>query len=170
MSLPKKIKAFNLFADGQGLAGTIKKITLPKLGRKFEEYRADVMDGPIEIDLGGDKLEASFTVEEHNDILLAKYGLCNHAGVRLRMMASAESDDCEFDEIQIVMHGRWREVDMGDIESGNDNSMDVQMAISHYEYIKNGVEIVYIDRATGVERVGGVDRTAERRRNLGLNY
>ena len=90
--------------------------------------------------------------------------------VRLRLMASAESDDCSFDELQVVMHGRWREVDQGDLEGGKSTEMKVQIAISHYEYIKNGAELVFIDRESGVERVGGIDRTAERRKAVGLEY
>ena len=170
MAMPKKVKAFQLFNDGVGKAGMVKNVTLPKLARKFEEYRADIMDGPIEIDLGGEKLEANFTLEEFDEQILKQWGICNHGGVRLRLMASAESDDCSFDELQVVMHGRWREVDQGDLEGGKSTEMKVQIAISHYEYIKNGAELVFIDRESGVERVGGIDRTAERRKAVGLEY
>ena len=170
MAMPKKVKAFQLFNEGVGKAGMVKNVTLPKLTRKFEEYRADIMDGPIEIDLGGEKLEASFTLEEFDEQILRQWGICNHAGVRLMLMASAEYDDCGFDELRIVMHGRWREVDQGDIEPGKSSEMKVQIAMSHYEYIKNDVELVFIDRASGKEVVGGVDRTAQRRKAIGLLY
>ena len=170
MAMPKKVKAFQLFNEGIGKAGMVKNVTLPKLSRKFEEYRADIMDGPIEIDLGGEKLESSFTLEEFDEQILRQWGICNHAGVRLRLMASAESDSCGFDDLQVVMHGRWREIDQGDLEGGKSAEMKVQIAISHYEYLKNGVELVYIDRESGVERVGGTDRTAQRRKAIGLEY
>ena len=59
MAMPKKVKAFQLFNEGIGKAGMVKNVTLPKLSRKFEEYRADIMDGPIEIDHSGKRRKAS---------------------------------------------------------------------------------------------------------------
>lgn len=170
MAMPKKIKKFNLFNDGETKLGLVPKVKLPKLARKFEEYRADIMDGPIEIDLGGEKLEASFTLAEFDEQILTQYGVCDHAAVKVRLMASADADDCGHDEVQVVMWGRWREIDLGELEAGGDSQMEVHMAITHYEYIKNDKPLVFIDRESGIEIVGGVDRTARQRKAIGLEY
>ena len=57
MSLPRKLKHFNAFYNGEEFFGQATEITLPKLARKFEEYRGGGMPGPIDIDLGNEKLE-----------------------------------------------------------------------------------------------------------------
>ncbi len=169
MGMPKKIKAWQLFIAGVPYPGTVSKVQLPKLGRKFEEYRADVMAGPVEIDLGSDKLQASFTLEEYLPAVLDDWGVCNHKAVKLELKASAESDDCQVDPVRAVMWGRWRELDPGEWESGKSSQSRVEISLSHYEYHHNG-EKVFIDMEMGVERSGGVDRTAARRAAIGMGY
>ena len=55
-------KNFNLFVDGKGFAGQIEEFTPPKLTLKTEEFRAAGMDAPIELTMGLEKLEASFSL------------------------------------------------------------------------------------------------------------
>jgi len=38
--IPRKLKAFSLFVEGRGYAGKVAELTLPKLTRKMEEWRA----------------------------------------------------------------------------------------------------------------------------------
>jgi P2 family phage contractile tail tube protein len=60
MSLPSKLKNFNLFGDGNIWRALIDSVTLPKLTRKVEEWRGGGMHGPIDVDLGLEKLELTF--------------------------------------------------------------------------------------------------------------
>ena len=60
MALPSKLKNFNLFGDGNVWRALIDSVTLPKLTRKVEEWRGGGMHGPIEVDLGHEKIEMSF--------------------------------------------------------------------------------------------------------------
>lgn len=168
--LPHKIKAFQLFIDGNGYPGMVSGVSLPKLSRKFEEYRADIMNGPVEIDLGNEKMQSGFTFEEYHADLLAKWGVCNHAGVKFDLKASEETDNCLGAGVRIVMWGRYREYDFGDLEPGKGNKLKAQISLSHFEYWRDGVELVYIDHESGVERARGVDRTKERRARIGLDY
>lgn len=52
MALPKKLKNMNLFNDGNSYVGQCASVTLPKLSRKLESFRAGGMDGPVKVDLG----------------------------------------------------------------------------------------------------------------------
>jgi len=45
MGLPRKLKNFNLFQNGVSFMGMVPEVTLPKLSRKMEEYRAGGMSG-----------------------------------------------------------------------------------------------------------------------------
>ena len=60
--IPKILKNFNLFIDGRGYVGKCEEVNPPKLSIKSEEYKAGGMDAPIAIDMGMEKLEASFTL------------------------------------------------------------------------------------------------------------
>ena len=39
MALPRKLKHLHLFNDGNNYQGIVESLTLPKFGRKFEQYR-----------------------------------------------------------------------------------------------------------------------------------
>ena len=47
MGMPHKLKQFNVFQNGVLFMGMVPEITLPKLSRKMEEYRAGGMSGPV---------------------------------------------------------------------------------------------------------------------------
>ena len=58
--LPKIIKDAILTVEGRGYAGIIDNIEWPKITRKTDEYRAGGMFGPVDIDLGQEKMELAF--------------------------------------------------------------------------------------------------------------
>ena len=57
MGLPRKIKNFTLFNEGLSYLGEVDEVTLPKLTRKTEDWRAGGMGGPIKADFGMEGLE-----------------------------------------------------------------------------------------------------------------
>ncbi len=73
--LPKTLKNFNLFIEGESYAGRIEELTLPKLSRKMEKYRGGGLNGDIEIDLGMEKLEMEFTLREYSREVLNQWGV-----------------------------------------------------------------------------------------------
>ena len=62
---PEVLKNINVFVDGVGKVGIAAQLTLPKLTYKTEEFRGGGMNAPIEIPMGMEKLEASFTAREY---------------------------------------------------------------------------------------------------------
>lgn len=168
--LPKTLKNFNLFIEGGSFMGRAEETTLPKLGRKMEEYRGAGMNAPMEIDMGSEKLEADFTLREFSDAVLLQYGVVDSAGVALRLRAAAQRDDAsgETDAIEVVMRGRWREIDQGTVKSGDAASMKVAMAITYYKYIVNGETLIELDTLNMIEKVGENDRLAEQRAALDI--
>lgn len=54
MALPKKLKYFNMFFDGDNYFGMVPEITPAKLTRKTEDYQAGGMPGSVAVDLGFD--------------------------------------------------------------------------------------------------------------------
>ena len=52
MALPKKLKMMDLFNNGISYLGQTGEVTIPKLARKFEDWRGGGMNGNVKIDLG----------------------------------------------------------------------------------------------------------------------
>lgn len=169
-TLPRKLKLFSLFIEGQGFAGRAEELTLPKLTRKTEEYRAGGMNAPIEIDLGMEKLEAEFTLADYSEEILALWGVKNNAQVGLRFKGALEVDDGTgtVTPIEVVLRGRWRELDLGSWKAGESASLKVSVAASYFKYTSNGQVIIEIDAANLVEMVNGKDRLAPHRTAIGL--
>ncbi|CAM6561936.1 hypothetical protein ESCOCK354M_20300 [Escherichia coli] len=62
MAVPKHLRFFTLFVDGENEVGKVTSVTPPKLTRKTDSYRGGGMMGAVSIDLGLDDsaLDASF--------------------------------------------------------------------------------------------------------------
>lgn len=170
MALPKKIKNFNLFLDGEGYSGRATEVTLPKLSRKMEDFEAGGMLGPISIDMGQEKLEGECTIAEYSRKLLEQYGVGSADGVQMRFRGAAVNDGTtsETDAIEVVMRGRFKELDMGTVKKSDNNEMKLSYALTYYKYTLNGQDIIEIDMVNMIFIVGGVDRLKEQREALGL--
>ena len=84
MALPKKLKNFNLFQNGENFAGQVAEVTPPKLTRKMEAYRGGGMNGPIDIDQGQEGIVLEWTAGGFMRSVCAQYGITKHDGVQLR--------------------------------------------------------------------------------------
>jgi len=169
IKLPEKLKGFALFVDSVGYAGRCTELTLPKLSRKFEEFRAGGMDRPVEIDMGGEKLEADYTLTEYTPAIIEQWGLTTVDGLSTRFKGSVKAEDVDGEEIpiEVVLKGRHRELDMGSWKAGDEATLKVSVAVSDYELIYGGKTLIKISATGQEEVVGGVDRLASRRKNLG---
>lgn len=170
MVLPEKLKGFSLFVDGQGYGGRAEEVTLPKLARKMEEYRGGGMDRPVKIDMGGEALTAEFVLAEYTPDVLKQWGLTTVDGLGLRLKGSVKADNVDGDEIpvEVVLRGRFSEIDQGKWKGGDSATMKVACELAYYEYKYNGESLIKIDVIGSEEVVGGTDRLASRRKNLGL--
>lgn len=169
MALPRTLKHFNVFADGVSHAGEVEEIDLPKLTRKVEEYRAGGMNGPIEVDLGGDKLEMETTYGGLMRDILKQFATTTVDGAMLRFAGAYQREDTgEVDAVEIVVRGRHTEIDFGKAKAGSKDPFKVKSALSYYKLTVNGEEWIEIDHVNFIERVFGVDRLAEQRKAIGL--
>ena len=168
--LPSELKNYNLFIEGRGYAGRVSEMTLPKLTRKTEEDRGGGMNVPVEVDMGMEKLEMEFTLREFSPEVLRQWGVTDSAAVELRFLGAALSDDlgANTDAIEVVVRGRWRELDFGTHKSGEATELKVMVACAYFKYIVNNSTQIEIDSVGMIENVGGSDRLAEQRRALGL--
>ena len=76
MALPKKLKLMDLFNEGNSYLGQTGEVTLPKLGRKFEDWRGGGMNGNIKWDngLSDDMIEFAWKLGGIDPLVISQFG------------------------------------------------------------------------------------------------
>lgn len=169
MALPSKLKNFNLFGDGNVWRGMIDSVTLPKLTRKVEEWRGGGMHGPVDIDLGLEKLELSYKA---GGFLLDGYrafGGKTHNANQWRFAGAYQDDStAEVMAVEVLVNGRVRELDPGEAKAGDDTEQTHTISVSYYKLTVNGSDIIEIDMPGMLFRVDGEDLLDTIRRAIGM--
>lgn len=169
MALPKKLKHFNLFGNGNNWQGEITSLTIPELARQMEEFRGGGMNIPTDIDMGMQKLQFQWTPAGLIPEVFDQFGTAKYDAELLRFAGSYQRDDTgETIPVEIIVRGRHSTIGMGDAESGSNNTGSVTTTLSYYKLSIAGEDVVEIDALGMIEKVRGVDRLEEHRRNIGL--
>lgn len=163
----KILKNFNLFVDGRGYAGRAEEVSPPKLSIKTEELRAGGMDVPISIDMGMEKLEASFSLVEYDPEILKQFGVVSGNAVQLTLRGALTDDETTSPMI-IKLQGMFTEVDMGKFKAGDKATMQCTVACRYYSLEIDGQKVVEIDVDNMTRIIDGTDTLAEIRSALGL--
>lgn len=168
MGLPRKLKLMNLYSDGDSYHGQINEVEQPKLALKLDEYRAGGMIGPVKINFGLETLETTLKMGGFMTEFLKMFG-SNIDGVPLRFMGAYEQDDTgEVTSIELVMRGRFGEIDNGSDKVGDDTEQSYTVPLTYYKVIENGNDIIEIDMLNSIFIVDGKDRLEEHRAAVGL--
>lgn len=168
MGLPRKLKLMNVFTDGNGYHGQVNELEQPKVAMKLEEYRAGGQVGAVKVNLGLETLEATLKMGGFMTEFLKLFG-SNIDGVPLRFMGAYEQDDTgDVTSVEIVMRGRFGEIDSGTAKVGDDTEQSYTVPLTYYKVIENGSDIIEIDMLNSIFVVNGTDRLAEHRAAIGL--
>ena len=168
MALPRKLKGLNLFNDANSYQGVVTAVTLPKLSRKLDAYRGGGMNGAAFIDNGldDDALDMEWTIGGMDELVLSQWGASD---VPLRFTGSYQRDDTgEEIAVEIEVRGKHQSFDFGEAKQGEDTETKITSKNSYLRLSFNGKELIEIDTINMVEKVNGVDRLEQRRKNLGL--
>jgi P2 family phage contractile tail tube protein len=171
MGMPSKLKNMNLFVDGQSYLGVVTSVTLPKLSRKLEKFRAGGMLGAASADLGLDDgaLDFEWSAGGYVKQVLKSIGAVGVDGVQLRFAAAYQADDTQaVDSVEIVVRGRHAEVDRGEAKVGDDTSWKISTHSVYYKETLNGEVLVEIDIMNMLYMAGGVDMMSTIRTAIGL--
>jgi len=169
MGLPRKLKDFILFNDGASYMGNVPELTLPKLSRKMEEYRAGGMTGPVNVDFGNEAITLEWTAGGLLEDALKQYGASTHSAVQLRFSGGYQNDDDGIaSAVEVVVRGRHKEIDMGSAKMATDTTHKYTTTCSYYKLSVDGEVLIEIDFMGGIDKVGGVDRNAGIRKAIGL--
>ncbi|KVO87189.1 phage tail protein [Burkholderia ubonensis] len=169
MGMPRKLKGFNLFQNGENFVGQVTEITLPKLTRKMEDYQGGGMSGPIKVDFGNEGIQMEWTAGGFMKSVLQQYGITQHDGVLLRFAGGYQTEDStSVDAVEIVIKGRHSEIDPGSAKAKEDTAFKVTTVASYYKLSINGEDIIEIDFVNMIDRRNGTDLLAALRTAIGL--
>jgi hypothetical protein len=166
--LDQILKNMNLFVDGRGYAGNVQEMEPPTLTVQTEEYRGGGMDAPVNLDMGMEALECSFTLTQYDKDVLKQFGLAIGSVTPLTMRGHVESDDGTTEPIVINMRGKVTTMEYGTWTPGEKATLQATVSLRYYKYTQGGEVLHEID-VPGMKRIiGGVDQLAEMRANLGI--
>lgn len=169
MGMPRKLKGFNLFQNGENFVGQVTEVTLPKLTRKMEDWQGGGMSGPIKVDFGQEGIQLEWTCGGFMRAVLGQYGITKHDGVLLRFAGGYQSEDSTaVDSVEIVVKGRHSEIEPGTAKAKEDTAFKVTTVASYYKLSINGEDVIEIDFINMIEKINGDDLLAALRKAIGL--
>lgn len=168
MALDDILKNMNLFVDGKGQAGNVEELSLPKLTMKTEEFRNGGMDAPVEIEMGMEKLESSFTLTKYSADVLKLLGLAPGKLVPLTLRGAVESEDGTTKAVVVNLLGKLRELDPGSWKPASKATLKGTVAVRYYKLTIDGEVIHEIDVVNMIRFVNGTDQLAAQRAALGM--
>lgn len=170
MALPKILKYFNTFVDGNSFIGEAESITLPKLTQKLEKYRGAGMPGSVSINLGldDDALSLELSMGGLVPALTKKLG-GTISGTALRFAGAFQQDDSEdFIKYEVEVTGRLKEEDSGDNKQGEVTKVKYSMECVYYKLTVDGEEVFEVDIINMIYKVDGKDLLEKARQAIGL--
>ena|SRR5581483_3025895 len=168
MGLPRKLKNFDTFQNGESFIGQVNSLTLPKLARKMEEIRPGGLDASIKVDMGGEALELSFAAAGYLRSALRQFGATSVGAVQLRWAGAYQAEDTGFYQaVEIVARGRYSEIDRGDAKAGESSETKFTMPLVYYKESVDGRVLFEIDVINHLFLVDGVDILAAQRAAMG---
>ena len=166
--IPQMLSNTNLFVDGVSFAGDVPSLTLPKLTVKTEAHRGGGMAGEIEMDMGLEKLEASWTSTGVRREMMKYFGLSDQTGCNAVFRGSFKGLKGQITPVIATLRGMLKEVDPGDWKAGDKAEMKYAMAVTYYKLEIDGRVMYEIDMVNAVRVIDGVDQLAAERSALGL--
>jgi P2 family phage contractile tail tube protein len=159
------LKNFALFIEGFGYSGNLDELQLPALKIKTEEYRAGGMDAPIDLDMGMEKLEASFTLSKFDTWAMSALGQ-NVKNVSMTARGALEDLDGTVHEVVVKMTGKCTASEPDAWKAGSLPKHKFTYSLIYYHYAVDGAPVHIIDIPSMVRIIGGVDQLAAQRSAL----
>jgi P2 family phage contractile tail tube protein len=166
--IPQTLVNMNLFVDGKGFAGQVTTITLPKVKRKSDEYRAGGMDGPIKMGMGMEVMEASFSLSGMPTDALIFFGLADDTAFNGNFRGAFKDQKGAVVPVVATFRGMLEEIDMGDWKPGEKSETKYNIAPSYYKLEVDSQVIYELDPVNNVRTINGKDETADERTAIGM--
>ncbi|MCH9780700.1 MAG: phage major tail tube protein [Alphaproteobacteria bacterium] len=168
--LPKLLRNFTLFVDGEGYVGKVLTLSPPLLALQTEQHLPGGFDTPVSIDVGMQPLTASFTLASLEYDMYRLFGTGSVRNLPLTMRgAIVDHTTNETSDVVIKMRGAIQSIDAGTWQRPAPTGLSFAINLIYYNLTVAGNEHVEIDVENAVRRIGGVDQLTQVRSALGLS-
>lgn len=158
----------NLFVDGHNMAGKVDEFNAPAMGLLAEEFRGGGMDAPLDIEMGMEKLAASFSLMSYERRVLAMFGVAVGQTVLFTVRELLTSADGVKTGVIHTMRGKILKMDPGTSKPGQLAPLKFELTLSYYK-LQHGATVTHeIDVVNMVRIVNGVDQLKADRAILGI--
>ncbi|RWC28170.1 MAG: phage major tail tube protein [Mesorhizobium sp.] len=164
-ALPRQLKAFNLYFDGDSYAGRCDSITLPAITLLMEEHRAGGMDAPKKLELGMEAMTASIILSDYDPRIISLIGVDN---VPLTARGALQAQGKNAEAVVVNMRGMLAVTEFSEWKPGTKSTKTLTYELDYFRYRQADVEYMEIDIINMVRRIGGVDQLATQRNAIGL--
>ena len=166
--IPQTLFNTSLFIDGISFSGDVPELSLPKLSIKTESYRAGGMDGEIDMDMGLEKMESSFSTNGVRKEAMKFFGLADQTAFNGSFRGSFKEQRGRFVGVVATLRGLLKEVDPGSWKAGDKAEFKYTVGVAYYKLEIDGAVIYEIDPVNSVRVINGVDQLQQMRSQLGL--
>ena len=161
-------KNFSLFLDGFGYAGNVDEYQPPALTVQVEDFRAGGMDTSVALDMGMEKLEATFKLSKIAAEALRLWGVGAGQTFALVVRGALEDLDGTVKPEVFTQRGTIRSIEFDAVTAGAKAGVSLTMDIREFSYDVDGVRVHDIDVLNMKRIVNGQDRLAAQRAAIGL--
>jgi P2 family phage contractile tail tube protein len=161
-------KNFNLFLDGFGYAGNVDEYQAPTLAVQVEDFRSGGMDSSVALDMGQEKMEATFKLSKIAAEALRLWGAGQGQTFALIVRGALEDLDGAVKAEVFTQRGTIRQIEWDAITPGAKAGVTLTMDIREFRYSVDGVVVTDIDVLNMKRVVNGVDRLAAQRAAIGV--
>ncbi len=167
----KKLTNANVYFDGNSLLGVVEEVSLPTIAVKQIEHKAIGMFGTIEVPTGLDKMELKMKFSSISESMLEKVADTHEAwSFQVRSSLEEYEGGSRSSESSFIAYftGRGKEIPGLAFKQHENVDMEITFAIDYYKMEIGGASIIEVDAKTNIYKVGGEDKLATYRANLGI--
>jgi len=162
--LPRLLKHFNLYIDGEDYAGRADAITPPNMAFTMEDHRAGGMDGVKRLEMGMEAMTSTLIISDATPALI---GLMGRDGVPIVARGSVQAQGQRAEPVVLNMRGFFSGLEWAEWRGATKSTQTMTAELDYFRYRQVDVEYCEIDIINMVRRFGGVDQLAEHRTNIG---
>ncbi len=150
------------------LAGELGDYTPPSPSVAAEEYRAGGMNGPIDIDMGQEKMTSTAVLRNYSADVLALWGVAPGRLIQFTARGALESEDGTVTAVVHNMRAKLLQPDRGTWSPGQSATLTLNWSVEYSKETIGRKVITEIDVINMLRIVDGVDHLAEQRAALGI--
>ena len=168
MQLPRQLKGFTAFINGEDKYGILIDISRPKISRKTEDYTPGGVMTEMTTVHGFDKLEMEITAKGYEADMLKSMS-STIGGTLIRYQGALQQEDVEgYQELKGEARGRIIEADPGNDKQNEGGEHKFKISLVYWKETLDGEAILEFDVLGNKAIFGDKDERTGLRKALGL--